>query len=171
MDTLCKLARAGRSKTNALRNLMRVINSKNGLLPVSVDCVQITVKKKKPTPRRLRIWWPVLKMSDWIQTLLHTRPEVLLCGFRCEDSRWQRTLSRFWTRFRDTDPCHELFASKPQPAWPFCVPYYIHGDEGRGLRNRALMIEAFQVAISHKGDDHTNECGYLCAALSVLEMP
>ena len=138
---------------------MRVINSKNALLPVRVDCVQIHIKKKKPTPRRLQIWWPVLKMSEWVQALLMTHPHVLLCGHRCEDSGWQCVLERYWRRFQQCDPLHELFASKPQPLWRFCVPYYLHGDEGRGLRNKALMIEAFQVAISHLGDDHTNECG------------
>ena len=74
----------------------------------------------------------------------------------CVGSKWRSTNNGgqssklFGKRFYQSQPEHELFmCSQPKP-WDRCVPYYVHGDEGRGLRNRPLMVEAFQVAIGAK---------------------
>ena len=162
VDTLYKIARAGKSKTNALRNLMTVMNTQNVMLPVEMDAIRLTITKKKPKVRTLQVWWPVLKMSDWVSMLLVHHPQVLLCGYTLHDYRWMDVLEEFWRNFRLCEPGHEIFCnehgSRPLRC---CVPYYIHGDEGRFLRNKPLMIEAFQPAISHKGMAWTNESGLL----------
>ena len=158
MDTLFKIARAGKSKTNAVRNLTTVLNAKNAMMPVPIDAVQITIQKKKPLPRTLKVWWPVLKMSDWVQVMLQSCPQILLCGYSLQDTGWQQILKSFWDHYQATNPGHEVFMQdKPRG---LCVPYYLHGDEGRYLRNKPIMIEAFQMAISHRGPAFTNESGF-----------
>ena len=162
MDTLFKIARAGKSKSNAVRNLLTVLTSNNFLTPVPIDAEKITITKKKPETRTVQVWWPILKMSDWTSTLLRECPGALLCGFEVEEHKqWGAIFQTFWERFYQSQPEHELFmCSQPKP-WDRCVPYYVHGDEGRGLRNRPLMVEAFQVAIGAKGVNFTNEAGSL----------
>ena len=162
VDTLYKIARAGKSKSNALRNLRTVLNSTNVMLPVRMDAVKLTVVKRKPKIKRLEMWWPILRMRDWVQTLLEEYPRVLLCGYCKEDTGWKQVLEHFWQQFYETNPDHEIYrqASSSRPL-SCCVPYYIHGDEGRFLRNKPLMIESFQPAISHKGLNYTNESGHL----------
>ena len=41
------------------------------------------------------------------------------------------------------------------------VPIMLHGDEGRGLRSQAFMVESFQFVISHLGPHTTNTSGQL----------
>ena len=39
------------------------------------------------------------------------------------------------------------------------VPIYVHGDEGRGKYKLPIMVEAFQPAVSFRGDSHKNSSG------------
>ena len=160
VDTLYRIARAGKSKTNALRNLMTVMNSQNVMLPVQMDAVQLTIMRKKPKVRIMKIWWPLLRMSSWVRTLLRDHPQTLLCGFTVKNcDGWRATLAEFWRNFRGGNAQHEIF-NESRPLDHF-VPYYLHGDEGRFYRNKPLMVEAFQPAISHRGVMYTNESGRL----------
>ena len=139
---------------------MSVINPQNVMLPVKIDVVKISIRKKRPTTRTLDVWWPVLKLSSWISTLLSCRPEVLLCGFQPEDTEWRNILSTFWSYYEEVNPDHELYADNSKDR-ACCLPYMLHGDEGRGLRNKPLWIESFQPVIGHKGSAYTNEAGHL----------
>ena len=139
---------------------MTVINASNVMLPVTVDIFQLTICKKKPKVTTLKVWWPILRMTSWIEILLQHHPQVLLCGFQLDEAKagWKRTLRQFWKDYRRSNPDHEIF-SEGGPPLECSIPYYLHGDEGRFLRSKPLMIEAFQVAISHKGMSYTNESG------------
>ena len=125
-------------------------------MPISV--VLVSVAKKKPTYRIEQIYWPILRMSDWVRVLLDQVPQVLLCGKSMQNTtEWQACLQSFWKVYEETDGEHCVFSS----GYPleYCIPYFLHGDEGRTHRTRSFMIESFQPVISYKGPNKTNESG------------
>ena len=160
LDLLRRIAWAGLSRTNASRNLHSLINKNKILFPVEIDACLIHVAFRKPTFRREEIWWPIIRMESWVKTILHEVPEVLLGGFKLEHVKhWSEMLHQFWKLYFSAYPGHCLKTSGFDHG--FCIPYFFHGDEGRGYRNRPVMIESFQPVISHKGPLVTNESGCL----------
>lgn len=159
MDGLFKLARAGKCKRNACRNLHRLINSSNQSLPVPIDATQVRVLLRRPFLRKVKLWWPILRMTDWVEALIRKRPQVLLAGCQVEETaKWKGILKAFWENYRGVNADHPIFSSTlPLEC---AVPYFFHGDEGRGLRNRPIMVEAFQPVISQQGPGVTNESGH-----------
>ena len=129
-------------------------------MPVRIDAIEIPVKFRKPKVREQLVWWPTLRMSDWIKALVSSCPEILLCGFKLEDDMgWKQVLSSFWQIYQTIDPNHCFFES----TIPFtnAIPYYLHGDEGRGLRSKPFLVESFQPVIANQGLFETNEKGQL----------
>ena len=158
-DLLFKIARSGHSERNACRNLHRLIN-RNGLLyPVPISAKLITVARRKPTYSVEQLWWPILKMSDWVKVLLARTPKILLAGHDLKDFGWKNTLRQFWLDYEEVNGSHIVYQSGFPPE--FNIPYFLHGDEGRTHRSRSFMVESFQPVISHKGPMKTNESGYL----------
>lgn len=85
---------------------------------------------------------------------------MLLGGFKLEHVKhWSEMLRQFWKLYLSAYPGHCLKTSGFDHG--FCIPYFFHGDEGRGYRNRPVMIESFQPVISYKGPLVTNESGCL----------
>ena len=157
---LSKLAYAGISKKNACRNLHVIINQQKLLFPVKIDAVPVRVALRRPYLRKETLYWPVLRMKDWIDTLFQKSPESLLGGCKLSDiGQWQSTLSNFWSQYQECHNDHAIFAS----GLPLsnCIPYFLHGDEGKILRSRSMMIESFQPVISKKGINFSNESGFL----------
>ena len=99
-------------------------------------------------------------MVDWARVLLRAHPEVLLGGCRINEvQKWKGIFREFWELYRGTNPDHVVFSSNlPLEC---CVPYFLHGDEGKTLRSRSMMIESFQPVISRNGPLTTNESGNL----------
>lgn len=160
LDLLYRIAKAGQSKTNATRNIVSLINRNDLLLPVPIETTQISVAVRRPKYSVQKMWWPILRMQDWVRVLLQEAPQILLAGVRLEDTAcWQRTFRDFWGEFKNAHPEHCIY----QSGFPlhFCVPYFLHGDEGRTHRQRSFMVESFQPVISHKGPTKTNESGHL----------
>ena len=157
---LRQIARAGQNKTNACRNLHRLINRKNILFPVKIDAALISVAYRKPVYRTENIWWPLIRMEAWVRSILNEVPQVLLGGFRLEQAhQWNQMLKEFWGLYFSAHPDHCLRTSGFNLG--YCIPYFFHGDEGRGFRNRPVMVESFQPVISYKGPTVTNESGHL----------
>lgn len=160
MDLLRKLARAGQSKTNACRNLHRLINKNGVLFPVKIDATLISVAFRRPALRVEKLWWPLIRMDAWVRSILEQAPELLLCGHRLSDQcSWQSVFSSFWDIYFTVNPEHVLRTAGFDLA--YCISYFFHGDEGRGFRNRRVVVEAFQPVISWKGIGSTNESGHL----------
>ena len=68
------------------------------------------------------------------------------------------------------NPNHVIFQELGDFPIACAIPYFIHGDEGRGYCRRPFMVESWQPVISYKGLDKINESGYLglcCSQLSV----
>lgn len=159
-DLLYKVANAGKSKTNACRNLHILITRGKILFPVHIDAIEVRVSLRKPFLRKEKVFWPILRMGDWVKTLLSECPQVLLSGYKLEQSsKWKAVFQNFWDEYKSCNGCHPVYTSK----YPIdcCVPYFLHGDEGRTLRSRSFMIHSFQPLISRKGPRKCNESGYL----------
>ena len=125
-----------------------------------MDAVPIRVALRRPYLRRETMYWPVFRMRDWIVTLLSKSPGTLLAGCRLEEqSKWTSTFHAFWEEYKTCNSSHPVFsAGLPLEQ---CVPYFLHGDEGKTLRSRSMMIESFQPVISRKGPLVSNESGFL----------
>ena len=99
-------------------------------------------------------------MSAWVRSLIEHSPKMLLAGHDLADaSGWQQAFQRFWQLYRHTNGEHCLF--QDQYDTRFCIPYFLHGDEGRGYCRRPFMVESWQPCIGPKGLSFTNESGYL----------
>ena len=160
-DVLHQLARVGDGGDNACRNLHRLIHRNKCLFPVEISVVPIRVALRKPTYRVESMYWPVLRMQAWVKSLLTEAPEFLLAGHQLGDvDGWRKTLSWFWSKYYKINPSHPVFHDHPDHLCD-SVPYFLHGDEGRGQCHRPFYVEAFQPVLSHKGPQYTNESGYL----------
>ena len=156
-----KLARAGLSKSNATRNLTILMQGSGVMLPVKSDCIQITIKRKRRQNRLEKIWFPILRMSAWIECLLRECPPLLLAGHNLEDrTGWENTFYSFWENYQLIDPSHPIYSSTIP--WGRAIPWLLHGDEGRGLRRVPYMVEAWLLLVSHRGITETNESSKLC---------
>ena len=156
---LHKLAKVGDSRTNICRNLHRLIDRSDVLFPVLMSTTPVTIKLRKPRPHTTVVDWPIIKMTDWAQTLLQRTPQYMLGGMKLEQvDEWSRMFSMFWSFYRTIDPSHPIY-NLPVPEHGKFLPYAIHGDEGRGLRNKAFLVESFQPLIGVWGPMKTNESG------------
>ena len=143
---------------NVCRNLHTLLRRNGGVFPVEIDVAPATIARRRPFYHTSQVRWPVLKMSSWVKALLNKAPQMILAGHRVEDtSGWQSTFSSFWTRYKSVNGSHDIFSDGYDQR--FVVPYFLHGDEGRGQCRRPFMVESFQPCISWKGSDVTNESG------------
>ena len=119
------------------------------------------IQLKKPRLHPVDMYWPTLSMASWIQVLGESFPEFMLGGFRMDQEReWRSLLSWFWDMYYQINPTHPIY--ELAGADHACtIPYMLHGDEGRGLRSLAFMVESWQFVISHLGPYTTNMSGYL----------
>ena len=89
---------------------------------------------------------------------------MILAGHSLEDRHaWENVFSTFWEKYEQVNPSHPLYVDFEATARGRCIPYFLHGDEGRGQRRVPLMIESFQPCISHRGLSFTNESTYLAS--------
>ena len=159
-ELLLRIASAGRTKTNVDRNLRRCIHKAGVTMPVDFVLVPTTVQILKPKLRIDNVFWPTLSMKSWVSVLAESCPQVLFGGFRLQESEnWRKLFGWCWERFEGVDgghPIYELGCDRT-----CCIPIMVHGDEGRGLRSQAFMVESWQFVISHLGPFTTNTSGHL----------
>ena len=95
-------------------------------------------------------------METWVQYLLRNKPQFLLAGHRLQDDHlWGEVFATFWQQYRNYDPEHPVFCEAFD--MKACIPYMLHGDEGRGLARKPLMIISWQPLISHRGLGECND--------------
>lgn len=158
-DLLKMISKTGNSKRNVCRNLHSLLRRNKALFPVDVDVAPVTVAVRRPVYRTEAVWWPVLPMSAWVKALWNEAPSMLLGGHSNEDvAGWQSILSNFWKQYRSFNDKHPIYADGHDQR--FCIPFFLHGDEGRGQCRRPFMVESWQPCISFKGTDFTNESGH-----------
>ncbi|CAL1145148.1 unnamed protein product [Cladocopium goreaui] len=158
-ELLLRIASTGRTKTNVDRNLRRCIHKAGVTMPVDFVLVPTTVQILKPKLRIDNVFWPTLSMKSWVSVLAESCPQVLLGGFRLEESeKWRNLFGWFWDRFEGVDRGHPIYEFGCDRTC--CIPIMVHGDEGRGLRSQAFMVESWQFVISHLGPFTTNTSGH-----------
>ena len=136
----------------------RMIHRKDKTLPVRLSSVDVKVK----VPRRRKLLvkpWPVLYMTDWARLCFENSKYngFFFLGGNTLDT-WedaQAMLQTFWGRYKNIDP--SLVPEHPSQT----VPFYIHGDEGRGLGKRPLLVISFQPTMSWTGGQKIPSTKYL----------
>ena len=166
---MVKLSRAFCSPKNACRIIHSIIKKTPGMmLDIEISVCQIHVRLRKPV-RSLKVYWPILHLSHWVQYFLNNKPEILLGGQRPDpQGKWKDMYYNFWSAYRVANPSHPLFEEDfDQGA---CLPYFFHGDEGRGQLKRPYMVISWQLAIGHHGPDVCNDTSYPgCSCFSSMQ--
>ena len=160
LDLLYQIAAAGRSETNACRNLHSLIHKRGLTLPLKIHTVEVPVRKRKPKVRKTWVHYPVILPSTWAKYLLESHSFLLLGGHDINHGTWQRELAMFWETYLKTDANHPMVKPGAPPP-ERTVPLYIHGDEGRGKYRLPIMIQAIQAVVSFKGPAFKNSSGQL----------
>ena len=142
------------SPKHACRIIRTLIKKTPGVaLPLPVNVCEVHVRLRKPI-RSMRVFWPMLTIEDWVQTLLDRRPELLLAG-NSKGGNWQATFSSFWKKYHKLNPSHPVFSECYDLAG--AIPALIHGDEGRGHIKRPYMVISWQCLLGLHGPDMVND--------------
>ena len=136
---------------NASRGIFNYIHEQGKTLPVPLSAVMAPVRGKS---RHKHIeWtrpWPVLLLSDWVRTAFQEpfKGFYLLGGKKSDQlDEVKAMLSRFWSRYRLVD-------SDVAPEHPeITIPFFIHGDEGRGQCKRPVLVLAAQPVFGWGGEN------------------
>ena len=149
-----QIASAKKSKTNVCRNLFTVIRKRGVSFPVDLDVTKVTIRVRHPKVKNMDVYWPILPMRSWLTSLLKHCPRFLFCGSDALTPTVEETFKSFWHDYRQCDhEDHPVYSSgKPLT---HCIPYMLHGDEGRGARKIPFLVQSWQPVITHKGLHHT----------------
>lgn len=84
--------------------------------------------------------FPYVPFKTWLRHLVEIDQLDQLVGVK-DVSDMKRLLSTFWSRFGALNPEH-LICSRDDPGFnkEMCIPVLYHGDEGRGLKKKQLMV-------------------------------
>ena len=158
-DLLQKLAGVHKSQKNACKILHRLVEKTGVTLPLKLDAVLITIKRRRPFGQ-FQAWWPFFSMKAWVDCLLKQYPKTLLGGcFMHEGSIWQAMFFNFWAAYRSNNPTHPIYGASVD--WRYTVPYCFHGDEGRGLARDPFLVLSWQPIIGFKGLGTCNDSSSL----------
>lgn len=81
-----------------------------------------------------------IKMSSWAKFLLSQNLWHHLAGLSAPNmQKCQHSWVTFWERFRQVRPDHEIY-SRPGFDFSRCCCLLLHGDEGRSLRKKTILI-------------------------------
>ena len=80
-----------------------------------------------------------ISLTSWFRYLLNDFSHLLLGGFKVGDSKATFLVKSFWESFRVANGDHWVF-SQHGANLQKCVPYYLHLDEGTGLRKSAVLV-------------------------------
>ena len=81
LDMLYKISSAGQSKTNVSRNLHRLIHREGVTLPLKISMVQIPVRKRRPSVKKVMVHYPCIYPSTWMSYLLEKQSYLMLGGW------------------------------------------------------------------------------------------
>ena len=146
---------------NRSRNLYSYIHKRKRTLPIQINAVDIPVRIRRPV-KVVNKSWPVLHLSSWLKATMED-PKYggfFFLGGKTLDNmdEVRRMFSTFWTRYDKTHP-------GSMPALPeTTIPILIHGDEGRSLCKRPVMIVSFQCIIPWCGENIKNSSQMLAYA-------
>ena len=157
-NLLSKIGGAFKSRKNACDTIRRLVKRTPGVaLNIPIEVCEVHVRLRKPI-RALKVWWPLIRMDHWAQFLVREKPQLLLGG-KCVQDNWRKTFTDFWNKYKQIHSDHPIFSETFDLGE--CVPYYIHGDEGRGQLRRPYLVISWQCLISHHGPQVVNDTSCL----------
>lgn len=144
-----------RHSSNGSRHLDSYIRRTKKALPIKTTFVQTPLRSRAfARCRKLTAEpWPVLRPRDWASVAFDDpwRGFFLLGGHQLEHlDLAEDMLERFWSRYCTTN------ATSEPPCRRRTIPVYVHGDEGRGLAKRPIMIVSVQPVIGWSGEHTVN---------------
>lgn len=91
--------------------------------------------------------YPFIKPSDFIRCMDKTNSLKMIFGTACVETI-EPALHVFWSRYRAICPNHDVFkmADSQQLVLSRTLPYFLHADEGRTLKKKAIFLLQWQVA-------------------------
>ena len=143
-----------RKLKNSSRHLHKFMSKNSFTLKVPMTMVMTPLRARRFARRCkvLREPWPVLHLRDWVRTAFQAPwlGAFFLAGHRLPDlQKAEDLLEQFWER--------QFFADGQRPRSPRrTIPYYIHGDEGRGQAKRPVEVIGFQPVLPWSGEGHTS---------------
>ena len=153
---------SSKSYRNISRNFHRRLSKSGKVLPVKVSMERVWVRQQRPRVRQIQLAYPMIALRDWGELLLNSHPNLMLGGFSLKQvSEYTEMFTRFWTRYQHLDPSHPIYATHPESVRGRCIPFLVHGDEGRGKGKVPILIQSFQMLIGPKGEQTTNISGWL----------
>lgn len=135
---------------NASRNLFQFIHRKGKTLPVTISSIPVPVRGRSRHKHLEQIKpWLVLLFSDWVKAAFQPPYNgfYLLGGHKPGQMDLVKgMLRRFWQRYKLVD--------RLEPKHPeITVPFFLHGDEGRGQCHRPVLVLAVQPALGSLGEE------------------
>lgn len=147
---ITEIARTTHDGHNSSRALHGYIHRRGKTLQVPITSVPTRFK----LPRKRKVIggpWPVLHLKDWILTCFkHFAGFFFLAGETIQT--WEKAqghFTRFWDRYKKA---FGVDVAHPEAT----IPMYIHGDEGRGLAKRPILVISFQPLMAWGGPDLVN---------------
>ena len=119
------------SLKNSERDCHAVFRKYGQSLPVPISKMDLDSKKG----------YPFVKMSAWLTYLVENDSLENLVG--CRDIPvMQATLKRFWSLYRNSNPDHMMYHATSGAALcpEMTIPVVQHGDEGRSLKRKQIMV-------------------------------
>ena len=155
---------ANSSDSNICRNLHRLLAHSDFSLQVEIQHAIISFRHAR-TRRVRELPWPIMKLSSWVRYIMEAGGQLLLQGHHISQVHsWQQDLKEFWDLYERVDSTHPVFRDGLNRATT--LPYFLHGDEGRGRYRQPIMVLSFQGLFSHLGKHRLNESGLQVAMLS-----
>ena len=92
--------------------------------------------------------FPIIKVSDMVQSLGMIGCFSKLFG-DIPEAEIQDVLREFWRRYSLDTPDHQVFSASltGTVCLQRCIPYFIHGDEGRSHKRKGVMLLSVQGAL------------------------
>ena len=92
--------------------------------------------------------YPWINSSDFIRYMDESKRLDLLLGDYKSLEDLGPVLKTFWSRFQKMSPNHDVFKQSKAGKIDLSrtLPYYIHADEGRTLKKKAIFLLQWQVA-------------------------
>lgn len=169
-----QLARYRKSKTgrsrghNAARDFNRWVHRRGKAYPVQITDLKVPVPLKathKSGRKKTRfedVNYPVIHLSSWLTKIMETCPRFWLGGYDPNLSNdWMDMFQHFWLHFEGVHPQHPIYSEKSSEDRKVTIPLAIHGDEGRGLGKKPVLILSFQIMIPSTGPNKLNSDQHL----------
>ena len=162
---LQKLAACGNSydDPHMCRNLHRLIQKTSRSLPVPISKTDVLIRmsRKGRALRTKIVEYPLLRPSDWVRTIFKSGDHFLLGGNSMDSiDTFGDTLQTFWHYYKAIHPTMQ-FEGSPRMA----IPFFLHGDEGRGKGKKPIMVLSLQPLITSPDMSTSNLSGCLCTSV------